>query len=187
MSSATVTGIAAGARSVMASGSGAALSASMSPCARPQADCPGDQRVGARVDLHHRRRGRQSGLALFDGSAADLEDEALRRLGLELRRRRLDILFAGAHAEQPLLQLVVVGELVRPASRAATRPLTITATRLGDRGRDAEILLDQQHRDLAFLGQPRQHLDDLVDDDRRQTLRRLVHHQQPRIGQQARG
>ena len=183
MSLATVTVIAGGARSVMASGSAAALSTLGFERAGPQRIALGPE-GGRAGDLHDGRRGRQSGLALLGRGAADLEDEALRCLGRHLRHRRLDIFLAGPHPQQALLQLMVVGQLMG-RHLAQDAPVHHHRDAARDRCRHAEVLLDEQHRDGAFLGQPRQHLDDLVDDDRRQPLGRLVHHQQARIAQEA--
>ena len=64
-----------------------------------------------------------------------------------------------------------------------TRPLTMMATFRRDRRRHADILLDHEHRHVAVLAEAHQHLLDLGDDDRRQSLGRLVHDQKLRIGQ----
>ncbi len=54
---------------------------------------------------------------------------------------------------------------------------------VGDGGREAEILLDQQDRE-ALLLQRADRAADLLNDDRRKTLRRLVEQQQARAGAQ---
>ena len=64
------------------------------------------------------------------------------------------------------------------------RPLTITADAIGDVHRHAEVLLDQQHRDVAVAGQLPQRLHHLLDDHRREAFGGLVHHQQARLEQQ---
>jgi hypothetical protein len=64
------------------------------------------------------------------------------------------------------------------------RPLTITPMRSATLERHAQVLLDQQHRDLAFGRQVAQRLRHLLDDDRRQAFGGLVHHQQARLEQQ---
>ena len=64
------------------------------------------------------------------------------------------------------------------------RPLTMMATFSETARGDADVLLDDQHRHLAVLGEAHQHLLDLRDDHRREALGRLVHHQQARIGEQ---
>ena len=66
------------------------------------------------------------------------------------------------------------------------RPLTMIATLLGDGGRDADVLLDDEDRDVALVAEPDQHLLDLGDDHRREALGRLVHDQKMRIGHAAR-
>ena len=87
------------------------------------------------------------------------------------------------HTEQPLLQLAVRGEL-GSRQQAGDAPVHHHGDVVGDVERHAEVLLDQQHRDVAVVGKRLQHADDLLDDDRRQTFRRLVHHQHPRVEQQ---
>ena len=52
------------------------------------------------------------------------------------------------------------------------------------RGGDADILLDDQDRHLAFFGKLHQHRFDLIDDDRRQPFGRLVHDQEARIAEE---
>ena len=68
--------------------------------------------------------------------------------------------------------------------RRLTRPLTMMATCLGDRRRHPDILLDDEHRDVALLAEPHQHVLDLGHDDGRQSFGRLVHDQETRIGHQ---
>ena len=51
---------------------------------------------------------------------------------------------------------------------------------------DADILLDDEDRKVLFAGQADQQIAHLRDDDRRETLGRLVHDQQARIAEQAR-
>ena len=58
---------------------------------------------------------------------------------------------------------------------------------LGDRGRDADVLLDDEDGDIAFRAEPDQHLLDLRDDDRREALGRLVHDEEMRIGDERAG
>ena len=88
-----------------------------------------------------------------------------------------------ADAEQPLLQIAVGGK-----PRAVDQAVDAAVDHDGDfarhRRRDADVLLDDEHGDVALLAEPDQHLLDLGDDDRRQALGRLVHHQQLRVGQQ---
>ena len=94
------------------------------------------------------------------------------------------IAFVGvnADAEQPLLQLAIGGQ---PAGvdDAVDAAIDHDGDVLRDRGRHADILLDHQHRDVAFVAEPHQHLLDLGDDDGRETLGRLVHDQEMRVGQ----
>ncbi len=104
------------------------------------------------------------------------------------RRLRLERLLLGvaADAEQPLLQFAVAGE-PRALDDAVDAAVDHDGDLLGHRRRDADVLLDDEHGDVALLAEPDQHLLDLRDDDRRQTLRRLVHDEQPRVGQQRAG
>src|SRR6185436_13402116 len=51
---------------------------------------------------------------------------------------------------------------------------------LGERGRDAEVLLDQQERQALALELP-ERLDHVLDDRRREPLRGLVHHHEARV------
>ena len=53
---------------------------------------------------------------------------------------------------------------------------------LGNRGRDADILLDHENGDVAFRAEPDQHLLDLGDNHRREALGRLVHDEEFGIG-----
>ena len=61
---------------------------------------------------------------------------------------------ARAHAEQPFLQVAVAGQLGR-RHLAGDAAVDHHADAVGDVDRDAEVLLDQQHRDLALGGQLR--------------------------------
>ena len=66
-----------------------------------------------------------------------------------------------AHAEQPLLQ-IAVGEQVLRRQFARDAAVDHHADAIGDFHRDAEVLLDQQHRDLAAAAELAQRLDDLL-------------------------
>ena len=55
---------------------------------------------------------------------------------------------------------------------------------LGDRGRHAEVLLDQQNRE-ALLRELLERLDQVLDDRRREALGGLVHHEERRVGEQS--
>ncbi len=90
---------------------------------------------------------------------------------------------AGTHAQQAFLQFTVArqlggGHLLRDAAVHHHAD----AVRRGDR--DAQVLLDQQHGDLAARRQITQRLRDLFDDARRQALGGFVHHEQLRLEQQ---
>ena len=93
------------------------------------------------------------------------------------------VLVSRAHAQQLVLQVEVGGEF-RRRHHARDAAVHHHAHHVGDIDGDAEILLDQQHRDLALAAQRLQHLDHLVDDDRRQPFGRLIHDQEPGIEQQ---
>ena len=69
----------------------------------------------------------------------------------------------------------VVSAKIRPATMTSWRSASAVATR--------EVLLDDEDRQ-AVLREPPERLDEHLDDRRRQPLRRLVHDQQPRVGQQ---
>ena len=55
---------------------------------------------------------------------------------------------------------------------------------IGDAGRHADILLDDQDGHRPLFGELHHHRLDLLDNDRRQPFRRLVHDQEARIAQQ---
>ena len=87
-----------------------------------------------------------------------------------------------ADAKQPLLQIAVGLEPRRfhdPVDPAVDHDRNF----FRDRGRDADVLLDDQNADIALFADIEQHLLDLLDDDRRQALGRLVHHQEAGIEQ----
>ena len=102
------------------------------------------------------------------------------RLVAPRRRRR-------AHAEQALLQLAVGGELARPASRCAMRPLTITPMRSATSIATPRFCSISSTAISPSAGEVAQRLGDLLDDHRRQAFGRLVHHQQLRVRAAARG
>ena len=82
-----------------------------------------------------------------------------------------------ADAEQPLLQFAIGFEPRRfhqPVDPAVDHDRDF----FGDRGRDADILLDDEDADIAFLAEIEQNLLDLLDDHRRKAFGRLVHDQQ---------
>ena len=106
--------------------------------------------------------------------------------------RRVDVFLDGRvgweigvhlHAEKALLQLAVGRELGR-AHRARDAAVHHHVDGIGDVDRDAEVLLDQQHRDLALGGERLQHRDDLLHDERGQAFGRLVHDQQLGVEEQ---
>ena len=85
-------------------------------------------------------------------------------------------------AQQALLQVAIGGE-----ARGVDDAVDAAVDHDGDvprhRRRHADILLDHEHRHVAVVAKAHQHLLDLGDDHRRQSLGRLVHDQEMRIGQ----
>ena len=73
-----------------------------------------------------------------------------------LRRRRLDqrriVVAVTPDAEQALLQRAVGGEALR-LDHAVDAAVDHDGDVLGHRARDADVLLDDQHRHLAVLGE----------------------------------
>ena len=65
----------------------------------------------------------------------------------------------------------------------AISPPIMISCRFASDSRDAEVLLDQQDAQTVLL-EPPEHLDQVLDDRRRQALRGLVHDQELRVGQQ---
>ena len=110
------------------------------------------------------------------------------RLGIlaggALRRRQI-VFFLAANAEEPLLQLAVGGERAR-FHDAVDAAVDHDGDVVGNAGRDADILLDDQDGHRALFGELHHHGLDLLDNDRRQPFRRLVHDQEARIAETAR-
>jgi hypothetical protein len=108
---------------------------------------------------------------------------ALRRRAREEADVALVVAGIRAQAEEPFLKIAIGAEL---GCRQLVRDPAVHhhADAVGDVDRDAEVLLDQQDRDLALRRQAAQRLDDLLDDHRREALGRLVHHQQLRLEQE---
>ena len=93
------------------------------------------------------------------------------------------IMGMASDTQQGLLQIAVAGQdagIQHPVDPAIDHDGHL----FGDLAGDPDVLLDHQDVDIALLAQANQHLLDLGDDDRGQTLGRLVHHQQAWIGQQ---
>ena len=137
-----------------------------------------------RALLGHWRRRRRLRHRILVGRPPNREDArfSLRRHGL-VDRRLVAVLGVGAcrHAQQPLLQVGIGGQLGR---RHDPRDAAIDhhRHRVGHIDRHTEILLDQQDRQ-RIVAQRLQRLRHLLDDHRRQPLGRLVHHQQAGIEQ----
>ena len=119
------------------------------------------------------------------GACAEARRRARRQPRASAASASTGVVGMAADAEQSLLQIAVGGK-----PRAVDQPVDAAVDHDGDfarhRRRDADVLLDDEHGDVALLAEPDQHLLDLRDDHRRQPLGRLVHHQQLRVGQQAR-
>ena len=96
------------------------------------------------------------------------------------------LLPVAADAEEPLLQAAVGGELARRHD-AVDAAVDHDRDVLGDCGGDADVLLDDEDRDVAFLGEAHEHFLELRDNERGEALGRLVHHEQARIAQQRPG
>ncbi|GCC42075.1 hypothetical protein chiPu_0026433, partial [Chiloscyllium punctatum] len=111
----------------------------------------------------------------------------LRRAGsFGLRRSRSGvglIRAVGADAEQPLLQLAVGGE-AGGIDDAVDPAIDHDGDVARYRRRHADVLLDDQDGDVAFIAEAQQHIFDLCNDHRRKPLGRLVHDQQMRVGEQ---
>ena len=91
-----------------------------------------------------------------------------------------------ADAEQALLQAAVGGEFAR-GHDAVDAAVDHDGHVLGDGGGDADVLLDDEHGDLAFLGEAHEHFFELCDNEWGEALGGLVHHEQARIPQQRPG
>src|SRR4051812_47338531 len=86
------------------------------------------------------------------------------------------------HAEEAALQLRVGGELGR-RRLGEDAPGDHHQLALGHRGRHGQVLLDHEDRQ-AVAREPLERLDQHLDDRRREPLGRLVHDQEPRVGEQ---
>jgi hypothetical protein len=90
------------------------------------------------------------------------------------------------HAEQPLLQLAVGGQR-GGGHRAGDAAVHHHVDGVGDLDGHSEVLLDQQHGDLALGRERLQHRLDLLHDDWGQTLGGLVHDEELRVEQERAG
>ncbi len=143
---------------------------------------PRGRRVGPGIRLEALER---RSLRRLGGSAPHLEH--LRLLRARRRRRDVGLELLGAvgraHAEEPLLQIAVGAQL--GGARLVRDPAVDQhEDAVGHGGGHAEVLLDQQHRDRPLGGEVLEHRHHLVDDDRREALGRLVHDEEPRVGEQ---
>jgi hypothetical protein len=85
-----------------------------------------------------------------------------------------------------LLQVAIGGQL-GGGQRACDAAVDHHVDGVGDVDGHTEVLLDQQHRDVALGGERLQHGHDLLHDDRGQPLGGLVHDQELRVEQQRAG
>ena len=152
-------------------------------------------RVPAREAAHGPRGGRARGSAA--GRASSVErlhrvDRGLLRLGPRRevsgghRLRHGLLVPSGLHAEQTLLEIAVDGQF-GGRHGAGDAPVHHHVDGVGDVDGHAQVLLDQQHRDLALAGQALQHLGDLLHDHRGQPFGGLVHDQEDRVQEQRAG
>ena len=88
-----------------------------------------------------------------------------------------------ADAEQALLQVAIGGQLAR-IDQPVDAAVDDDGDGLGHGGGNADVLLDDEHGDLAVLDETNQDVVDLRHDHGRQALGRLVHQQQTRIEQE---
>ena len=88
-----------------------------------------------------------------------------------------------ADTQQALLQFAVACKLAR-GQDAVDAAVDHDRDVFGDRAGHADVLLDDEDVHVALLTQLLEHLLDLGHDDRRKSLRRLVHDKQPRVGEQ---
>ena len=91
-----------------------------------------------------------------------------------------------AHPQQRLLQFAITRQ-ARGVHDAVDAAIDHDRHLVGDGGGNADVLLDHQDVDIAFLAQLDEHVGQLRDDDRGQALGRLVHDQQTGIEQKGAG
>ncbi len=89
-------------------------------------------------------------------------------------------------AKEPLLQITVGGERPR-LHNAIDAPVDHDRDMIRDRGRNADILLDNQNRDVFFMREADEKVAHLRDNHRGEPFGRLVHDQQARIAEERAG
>ncbi len=102
-----------------------------------------------------------------------------RREGALGKRERFirRVVGTGVHAEELLLQMAIGRQLGRwHGARDAAIDHDVDG--VGHVDGHAQVLLDEEHRDLAVRGQVLQHARDLLHDHRGEALGRLVHHEE---------
>ena len=88
-----------------------------------------------------------------------------------------------ADAEQSLLKFAICRQpcgIHKPIDPAVDHDRDL----FSDCGRDADILFDHEHADVAFLAEIQKYLLDLLDDNRSEPFSGLVHDEQMRIEQE---
>ncbi|MGY4172898.1 hypothetical protein ACVIM8_006971 [Bradyrhizobium sp. USDA 4529] len=168
--------------------SGGRRFASLPGCLLEPSD-PGGLRPCGGLDAGDRHRlrpaGRQHGIGDVDaGRPLAFRLRGTGRFGLRRCWLGVGLVGAmGADAEQPLLQLAVgckAGGIDDPVDPAIDHDGDVAR----HRRRHTDVLLDDQHGDVALIAEPQQHILDLGDDHGRKAFGRLVHDQEMRIGQQ---
>ena len=87
-----------------------------------------------------------------------------------------------ADAKKALLQIAIAREFAR-VHHAVDATVDHDRDFVGNGSGDADILLDDEYGKFFFAGEADKQIAHLRDDQRRQTLRRLVHHKQARIAE----
>ena len=99
--------------------------------------------------------------------------------------RRL-VMGVPAHTKKRLLQVPVTGEK-RRIHHAVDPAVYHDRNLFGDFTGNPDVLFDHQDTHVAVAAELDEHVFNLLDNDRCQTLRRLVHHEKPRIDQERAG
>ena len=97
--------------------------------------------------------------------------------------RRQIVVFQPANAEKPLLQLAVGSECGR-FHDAVNPAVDHDGDMIGNAGRHPDILFDDQDSHRSLFGELHHHGFDLLDNNGRQSFRRLVHDQEAGIAEQ---
>ena len=104
-----------------------------------------------------------------------------------VERRQIQVIVGMTpDAQQAFLQVTITSEPIG-GHHPVDPSIDHDGNRFGDRGGNTYVLFDEQNGNVALLHELRQHCLDLLDNDRRETLGRLVQHQQLGILQQRTG